>query len=128
MLTFTCFRRQGYDFVTTFGGRGFSILDPVDMSRVYDSGDDFERYFTTPEATEPEKAMFNGNVGSNNSPQSSQVDRASPVLVRAPGAARRRHSMSTSLCSASRPDMTFAVDWALTKNYLSIYTAPVALI
>ena len=69
--------------MSTFGGRGFSILDPADMSRVYDSGDDFERYFTTADATEAEKAMFNGNVGAFNSPQSSQMDRASPVLVKA---------------------------------------------
>ena len=73
--------RDGYDFVSTFGGRGFSILDPSDMSRVYDSGDDFERYFTTADATEPQKAMFNAKVGSVNSPQSSLVDRESPVLV-----------------------------------------------
>ena len=64
-----------------FGGRGFSILDPADMSRVYDSGDDFERYFTTAEATEAEKAMFNGALGSATVPQSSTFDKRSVDLV-----------------------------------------------
>ena len=64
-----------------FGGRGFSILDPVDMTRVYDSGDDFERYFTTPSATAAEQAIFNGAIGSNSQPQSANVDRRSPELV-----------------------------------------------
>ncbi|XP_076444364.1 uncharacterized protein LOC143282561 [Babylonia areolata] len=77
---------QGYDFVSTFGGRGFSILDPTDMTRVYDSGDDFERYFTTADATESEKALYNGNVGSNSQAMSSQFDRRSPELGPTPSA------------------------------------------
>ena len=51
------------------------------MSRVYDSGDDFERYFTTADASEAEKAMFNGNVGSSSQPASSQFDVLSPQMV-----------------------------------------------
>jgi len=77
---------QGYDFVPMFGGRGFSILDPVDMSRVFDSGDDFERYFTTPQASEAQKAIFNGAVGSTSQPISSQFDRMSPDLGPQPSA------------------------------------------
>ena len=80
-VTFFFEYSEGYDFVSMFGGRGFSILDPADMSRVYDSGDDFERYFTTAEATEAQKAMFNGNVGSSSQPASSQFDQRSPEMV-----------------------------------------------
>ncbi|XP_070207242.1 uncharacterized protein [Littorina saxatilis] len=69
---------QGYDFVCTYGGRGFSIIDPATMSRVFDSGDDFERYYTSLDATEPQKAIFNAKVGGYSTAQSSQVDRASP--------------------------------------------------
>ena len=67
--------------MSTFGGRGFSVLDPADMSRVYDSGDDFERYFTTAEATEAEKVMFNGALGAINTAQSASFDRRSVELV-----------------------------------------------
>jgi len=77
---------QGYDFVCTFGGRGFSILDPDNMARVYDSGDDFERYFTSPDSTEGERAVFNGNVGSSSQPVSAQFDRRSPEGGPAPSA------------------------------------------
>lgn len=69
---------QGYDFVSMFGGRGFSILDPVNMRRIYDSGDDFEQYFTGASATEADKAMFNAHIANVNSPQSADVDKRSP--------------------------------------------------
>jgi len=71
---------QGYDYVCTFGGRGFSILDPTSMSRVYDSGDDFERFFNTTDASEPQRAIFNALVGGTTTIQSSQFDRASPLF------------------------------------------------
>jgi len=77
---------QGYDYVCMFGGRGFSILNPVNMQRVYDSGDDFERYYTTGDATEAQKAMYNGAVGSSSQPASSQFDRQSPMQGSAPSA------------------------------------------
>ncbi|KAK7115806.1 mesenchyme-specific cell surface glycoprotein-like [Littorina saxatilis] len=77
---------QGYDFVATFGGRGFSILDPVGMKRVYDSGDDFERYFTTPQATDEQKAMFNSYVSKVTEPQTAQFDRRSAYLGPQPSA------------------------------------------
>lgn len=77
---------QGYDFVCMFGGRGFSILDPTDMSRAFDSGDDFERVFTGPDAAEAEKAVFNAAVGASNQVISSQFDRVSPLMGPAPSA------------------------------------------
>jgi hypothetical protein len=80
---FICVFSQGYDFICAFGGRGFSILDPSNnMNRTYDSGDDFERYFTTPDATEADRAVFNANVGNVNNPQSSEWDRRSFDRVR----------------------------------------------
>ena len=32
------------------------------------------------------------------------------------------------VCSVGRPDMTFAIDWALSNNYLSIYVPLVVMI
>ncbi|KAK7491389.1 hypothetical protein BaRGS_00017367, partial [Batillaria attramentaria] len=75
---------EAYDYVTAFGGRGFSIYDADDMTRVYDSGDSMERYFVSGSATPAQDVMFNAKVGSAGTVQSSQKDRASPEMGPAP--------------------------------------------
>ncbi|KAK7499649.1 hypothetical protein BaRGS_00008990 [Batillaria attramentaria] len=76
---------QGYDYATTFGGRGFSILDADTMTRVYDSGDWFERHIAEG-ALDTERAMFNTQVGSDSQPQSQLFDQASPEFGPSPSA------------------------------------------
>ncbi|KAK7491391.1 hypothetical protein BaRGS_00017369 [Batillaria attramentaria] len=73
-----------YDFVTVFGGRSFSIVDVDARQRIYNSGDDFERYFET--ASDRHKSMYNAGVGPENVAQSSWQDRESPELGPAPSA------------------------------------------
>ncbi|KAK7491406.1 hypothetical protein BaRGS_00017384 [Batillaria attramentaria] len=77
---------EGYDYVTAFGGRGFSIYDADNMNRVYDSGDSLERYFVSGSASQAEEAMFNAKVGTATSLQTSQRDRASPETGPTPSA------------------------------------------
>ncbi|RUS88522.1 hypothetical protein EGW08_003698 [Elysia chlorotica] len=66
-----------YSYLTTYGGRGWSLIDASDMSRVYDSGDIMETYFASSAATDSDKAVYNSYYQAPQSAQSQYVDRTS---------------------------------------------------
>ena len=73
--------RQGYNHLLTYGGRGWSLIDTSDMSRVYDSGDVMETYYTSDDVKDPQKAVYNDYYSSYNTAQTANKDKTSPLFV-----------------------------------------------
>lgn len=72
--------QMGFNHLTTYGGRGWSMMDATSMKRVYESGDLFEAYYTTSAVTDKQKSMFNDYYYNANTPQSRYTDRTSPTF------------------------------------------------
>jgi len=72
--------QQGYNHLLTYGGRGWSLIDTSDMSRVYDSGDVMETYYTSGDVKDPQKAVYNDYYSSYNTAQTANKDKTSPLF------------------------------------------------
>jgi len=72
--------QTGYNYLLTYGGRGWSLMDTSNMQRVYDSGDLMETYFTSADVKDNEKAVYNNYYASPTQAQTQNVDRTSPLF------------------------------------------------
>ncbi|GFO41066.1 mesenchyme-specific cell surface glycoprotein [Plakobranchus ocellatus] len=66
-----------YNFLTSYGGRGWSLIDASTMDRVYDSGDIMESFFLSDAVTDSQEAVYNSYYYSTNTAQSQYKDRTS---------------------------------------------------
>ncbi|XP_005091655.2 uncharacterized protein LOC101853761 [Aplysia californica] len=72
--------QMGYDYLLTYGGRGWSLMDAVSMQRVYDSGDLLETFYTSTNVKDNQKAMYNNYYTSATHTQTQNADRTSPMF------------------------------------------------
>ncbi|XP_025077740.1 uncharacterized protein LOC112554252 isoform X3 [Pomacea canaliculata] len=78
--------QEGYSHLTGYGGRGMSVLRVSTQTRVYDSGDLFERVFTEASTPSVYRELFNARLEGGNSKPTDSVDQMSPETGPRPSA------------------------------------------